>query len=211
MTPDEDRIFPSVSILMTTYNRKNYVAEAIESFLDCKYPNLELIIVDDNSTDDTASIAQKYLQMDTRIKFFANEKNLGQFINRNKAASYAAGDYISFLDSDDKILAGGLLQCMNAMLDFPDVSAGMYWPYSTGNAFLMSSKEIITEHFLKRQVLVNPPGCIILKKKFFEKIGGFSNEYGLASDMHFNLKVACYSDVMLFPFKFFFYREHSGQ
>ena len=190
-THEPERIFPLVSILMTTYNRKNYVAEAIESFLNCKYPHLELIIVDDNSTDDTASIAQKYEQIDKRIKLFVNENNLGQFINRNKAASYASGEYILYLDSDDKILPEGLLQCMNAMLDYPDADAGMYWPYSAGKAFLMSSKEIITEHFLKRQVLVNPPGCIILKKKFFEKIGGFSNEYGLASDMHFNLKVAC--------------------
>ena len=211
ITPGQDKTFPLLSILLTAYNRNDFIGEAIESFLSCTYPNLELIIVDDNSTDDTASIARKYEQMDTRIKLFVNEKNLGQFINRNKIVSYAAGDYILYLDSDDKILADGLLECVNAMQAYPNASVGTYWPYSSGAPFLLSSKEIITEHFFKRQVLVNPPGCTILKKGYFEKIAGFSNKYGLANDMHYNLKLACYSDVVLFPFKFFFYRVHSGQ
>ena len=77
---------PQVSVLMTSYNRQDYIAAAIESVLASSLENFELIIVDDRSSDDTLSIARKYEQRDARIKVYLNEKNLGDYPNRNKAA-----------------------------------------------------------------------------------------------------------------------------
>src|SRR3954447_2239406 len=99
---------PLVSILMTAFNREKYIGEAIQSVLDSSYTNLELIIVDDNSTDRTVEIARSYQKKDVRIKVFINERQLGDYPNRNKAASYATGKYIKYVDSDDYIYPRGL-------------------------------------------------------------------------------------------------------
>ena len=100
---------PLVSVLMTAFNRGKYIAEAIESVLQSTYTNFELIIVDDCSTDDTFEIANSFFVKDRRIKLYKNEKNLGQFANRNYAISLSTGEYIKFLDSDDKLYSQGII------------------------------------------------------------------------------------------------------
>src|SRR5690349_18425307 len=110
---------PLVSVLMTSYNREKYIAEAIESVLASSYKNFELIIVDDCSRDKTVAIAKEYAAKDGRVKVFVNEKNLGDYPNRNQAASYAKGKYIKFLDADDLIYHYGLDVMVNYMERFP--------------------------------------------------------------------------------------------
>ena len=100
---------------MTSYNRSALIGEAVESVLDSGYSSFELIIVDDASTDDTVAIAQAYACKDDRIKVFVNEINIGDYLNRNKAASYATGKYLKYVDSDDKLLKGGLQYCVACM------------------------------------------------------------------------------------------------
>src|SRR5258705_9727856 len=95
---------PFVSVLMTAYNREKYIGEAIKSVLASGYTNFELIIVDDCSGDNTVTIAKTFEQRDARIKVYVNEKNLGDYPNRNKAAGYENGEFIMYLDSDDPIL-----------------------------------------------------------------------------------------------------------
>src|ERR1700753_1799917 len=92
---------PLVSVLMTAYNRAEYIGQAIESVLASTHANFELIIVDDGSKDDTLAAARSWAAKDNRIKVYLNEQNLGDYPNRNRAASYATGKYIKYLDSDD--------------------------------------------------------------------------------------------------------------
>ena len=72
---------PLVSVLMTAYNRQQFIAEAIESVLASTYINFELIIVDDCSKDDTVLIAKTYEKLDARIQVHINEQNLGDYGN----------------------------------------------------------------------------------------------------------------------------------
>lgn len=72
-----------VSVLMTSYNREKYVAEAIESVIAQTFTEWELIIVDDQSKDATVSIAKDYAKKDSRIKVYINNHNLGDYPNRN--------------------------------------------------------------------------------------------------------------------------------
>ncbi|HEY4875342.1 MAG TPA: glycosyltransferase family 2 protein, partial [Puia sp.] len=109
---------PLVSVLMTAYNREKYIAQAIESVLASSYKNFELIIVDDCSSDNTIEIAKKYQQQDSRIKVHVNEKNLGDYPNRNKAASYAKGKYLKYVDADDYIYPAGLELLIQMMAKF---------------------------------------------------------------------------------------------
>ncbi len=202
---------PFVSVLMTAYNRENFIAEAIESVLTSSYTNFELVIVDDCSTDKTFEIIQYFAARDQRIRYYQNEKNLGDYPNRNRAAGYAKGDYIAYLDSDDTLMIDGLKNCIEAMLQFPDAGIGMYWSYSKGVAFCLDGAEAIRQHFFYRQLLVIGPGGTVLKRSFFEQMKGYPEKYGPANDMYFNLKAACYSELVLFPFAFSFYRIHDAQ
>jgi len=90
-----------VSILMTAYNRERYIAEAIESVLRSSYDELELIVVDDGSSDGTRAVAERYAAIDRRARVYVNDVNLGDYPNRNRAASYARGVYLKYVDSDD--------------------------------------------------------------------------------------------------------------
>jgi len=202
---------PFVSVLMTAFNRENFIAEAIESVLTSSYTNFELVIVDDCSTDKTFEIIQYFAIKDKRIRYYQNEKNLGDYPNRNRAASYAKGYYITYLDSDDNLLIDGLKNCIEAMLQFPEAGVGMYWSYSKGQAFCLNGPEAIRQHFFYRQLLIIGPGGTVLKRSFFEHLKGYPEKYGPANDMYFNLKAACYSELVLFPFAFSFYRLHDAQ
>ena len=111
---------PLVSVLMTTYNREKYLAIAVESVLASTYENFELIIVDDQSKDKSYEIALSYAQKDKRVKVFKNEKNLGDYPNRNKAASLANGKYLKYVDADDMIYPTGLEVMVSGMEKFPE-------------------------------------------------------------------------------------------
>ncbi|MBS1756686.1 MAG: glycosyltransferase [Bacteroidetes bacterium] len=199
-----------VSVLMTSYNREKYIAEAIESVLASSYNNFELIIVDDGSTDKTVEIARHYAAKDGRIQLHINEKNLGDYPNRNKAVSYAGGKYIMFCDSDDKFFEDTIEYCVSAM-EKEAADFGMYYSRKMPAPFIMNSAELIKHHFFKSPLLVMGPGGTIFKKSFFEQIGGYPEKYGPANDMYFNLKAAKNTNVLMLPKLFLYYRLHEGQ
>jgi glycosyltransferase involved in cell wall biosynthesis len=88
---------PTVSVIIPTYNRAGYVVEAIESVLAQTYKNIEIVVIDDGSTDDTPEMLKPYKE---KIKYIYTE-NGGPARARNIGMKEAAGEYIAFLDSDD--------------------------------------------------------------------------------------------------------------
>lgn len=201
---------PAVSILMTAYNREQYIAEAIESVLVSSFKDFELIIVDDCSTDRTVEIARGYEQKDSRVRVYVNEKNLGQFPNRNKASEYASGKYIYYSDSDDTILPDGLEKLVNLMEQYPECSFGMY-NSEIKTPIILQPETAIRDHFFKKPFLNHGPAGTILLRSFFEKIGKYPTKFGIPGDMYFNLKAASQTPTILIPFKFMNYRIHEGQ
>lgn len=91
-----------VSVIMPTYNASKYLADSIESILAQTYTNLELVITDDCSTDNTHSILEEYSRKDSRVKVEYLETNRGPGIARNKSIERAKGRYIAFCDCDDR-------------------------------------------------------------------------------------------------------------
>ncbi len=91
-----------VSVIMPTYNASKYLADSIESILAQTYTNLELIITDDCSTDNTRIILEEYSRKDPRVKVEYLKKNCGPGIARNKSIERAQGRYIAFCDCDDR-------------------------------------------------------------------------------------------------------------
>lgn len=90
-----------VSVVMPAFNAGGTVSKSIDSVLNQSFPELELLIVDDASTDNTYSVLERYCALDSRIRIFHNRENLGGAGSRNKAISHARGRFIAFLDSDD--------------------------------------------------------------------------------------------------------------
>lgn len=90
-----------ISILMTSYNYAQYIAEAIESVINQTYTNWELLIIDDASSDNSLEIIEQYVKKDNRIKLIINEVNLGLGKSIEKCLNFAEGNWIAFLESDD--------------------------------------------------------------------------------------------------------------
>ena len=91
---------PLVSVIIPCYNSERYIPDAIESVLNQTYQNIECIVVDDGSTDDTKKIVQKFVELDGRVRYYTKE-NGGVSSARNYGINRATGDLIQFLDSDD--------------------------------------------------------------------------------------------------------------
>jgi glycosyltransferase involved in cell wall biosynthesis len=106
---------PLVSVCIPSYNNGLYITETISSVLKQTYGNFELIIVDDNSPDDTVSKIRSF--NDRRISFFENERNLGMHGNWSRALSLAKGEYIKLLCGDDIIYPDCLEKQVKVMTD----------------------------------------------------------------------------------------------
>lgn len=90
-----------ISIVMTAYNMNQYIGQAIESCLNQTHEDIELVIVEDCSTDDTLSVIESYMKMDDRIKLIVHEKNMGAGWGRHDGINAATGDYFITVDADD--------------------------------------------------------------------------------------------------------------
>ena len=105
-----------VSIIMPSYNTGRFIKETIESVLAQSYPEWELIIVDDCSTDNTDDVVGQYLA-DERIRYIKNDTNSGAAVSRNRALREAKGKWIAFLDSDDLWDENKLLRHLGFMVE----------------------------------------------------------------------------------------------
>ena len=202
--------YPLVSILMTVYNREIFIVEAIESVLANHYSNWELIITDDCSSDNSFEIANKYASKDQRIRLYKNEKNLGDYPNRNRAASYANGAYIVIVDSDDRMYPESLEKWVLFMQE-TGCKFGVFNFTHASESFVLDSPTIIEHHFFEKPILNFGPVATIIENNYFKSIKGFSTNYGPANDMYSNLKAAIGTSVAVFPFPLVDYRIHEGQ
>ena len=110
---------PLFSILVANYNNGCYLMEAIESVYAQTYPNWEIIIVDDASTDNSKELYEKLSQND-RIHIFHNDRNMGCAYTKHQLMLHANGDYCGYLDPDDVILPNAIEVTMKALLASPE-------------------------------------------------------------------------------------------
>lgn len=93
-----------ISVIIATYNRRNYLDEAIESVLSQTYDNYEIIIINDCSKDDTVEFINKKYKDNKKVMLYTNKKNMGISYNHKLGLEYAIGEYVIFLDDDDKFI-----------------------------------------------------------------------------------------------------------
>ncbi|MCH5241718.1 MAG: glycosyltransferase [Muribaculaceae bacterium] len=96
-----------ISVIVPVYNVERYLSACLDSILSQSYKNLEIILVNDGSTDFSLKIAEKYAEKDDRVKLYSQE-NKGQSAARNKGISVATGKYLTFVDADDLLMPDSL-------------------------------------------------------------------------------------------------------
>ncbi|MEO7501172.1 MAG: glycosyltransferase family A protein [Gemmatimonadaceae bacterium] len=203
---------PSVSVLMTAYNRADYIAQSIESVLRSTFQDFELVVVDNCSSDNTLDIVREYERADRRVRVFQNESNIGDFPNRNRAAEHARGTYLKYVDSDDLIYPHGLEVMVRCIETFPDAGLGLSaTPDVLGPCpRVLTPAESYREHFFGGDLLSRAPGSTIVRRSSFQAVGGFSGRRYIG-DPELWLKISRRYDVVKMPMDLVWDRQHPGQ
>jgi glycosyltransferase involved in cell wall biosynthesis len=191
-----------ISILTTAYNKQNFISECIQSVIDSSFQDWEMIVLDDCSNDDTFEIVSKYAEIDSRIKLFKNDVNLGDYANRNKVVTFSTAEYIKFLDADDCIYPWAIEYILKYFNQRPDVS----WALDSINQcdekpfpIVIEASEIYHWHInLGFSIFSKAPTSSTFKRDFFIQKGGFK-ELPMVGDMEFWLRLAIDSKLMLLP------------
>lgn len=176
---------PLISIMMPTYNNGKYIAQAIESIYAQNYSNIEIIVVDDGSTDNTKEILKQYKD----IKYFYMEHK-GISAARNTALENSKGEYIAFLDSDDYWLPNKLSVQMQYFREHPD-SQIVFTRYE--NIFekeeLKQNKRAMHEKAIEDSFQQYLPSTV-LKKELFDKYGNFDEKFSGIEDAEFIYRIS---------------------
>jgi len=204
---------PLVSVLMTAYNRAPFISSSIESVLAQTFTDFELLIVDDRSTDGTLDIARDYERRDCRIRVVVNERNLGQFGNRNQAASLARGSLLKYHDSDDLMYPHCLAVMVPMLLSEPragfGLSSGNTWPGGPC-PMVLTPRMAYQREFLGGGLFMCGPAGALFRADAFRRLGGFV-DCGVPSDSLFWLRACATEHIVLFPADLFWYRMHPSQ
>ena len=206
-----------VSVVMCFYNVEQYLQEAIESVLHQSFPNWELLLVDDGSTDGSTRIANRYAsQYPNQIVYFehSNHLNRGLSASRNLALTKSTGELITFLDADDVWLPTYLENQLRLMQE-KQVSviceATTYWfgwdnPQKEDKVVLVGTGQ--EQLYYPPQLMLNlyplgigaaPCMCgIILRKELLVKLGGFEDSFrGMYEDQVFLSKLYLHAPVYI--------------
>ncbi|MDL2280819.1 glycosyltransferase family 2 protein [Selenomonadales bacterium OttesenSCG-928-I06] len=169
---------PLISVIIPTYNRASYIEKAINSVLAENYEPIEIIVVDDGSTDNTKEIIQKKYPF---IKYFYQE-NRGPSEARNTGIKNALGEYISLLDSDDYWLPGKLAAQLKYFRENPECLIVF-----TGYSNILEKEELKENDLVQHELLLEKTlkqllPTALIKKEVFQKVGLFSKELFVAED-----------------------------
>ena len=193
---------PLVSICIPTYNRAGMIGKAIESALGQTYRNIEVIVVDNASSDDTASVVAAY--KDERLRYVRNDTNLGLFGNFNRCVDLAQGVYLHILHSDDYINPDFTRCCVAFFLEHPSVVMTSTCACAVRNGtvkedvggmsdFVYSAPEGFRRLLASRSYISCP--SVMVLREIYRKIGLFSLEYPYSSDYYQWLKIARQYDI----------------
>lgn len=194
----EERCCPSVSVVVVNFNGRELLRQCLLTLLDTDYPNYEIVVVDNASTDGSLAEVERVFGSDSRIKFVRNRENVGHAEGCNIGARMTTGHYLVFLDSDTefraedwlwelvRVMEGdesvGLAQAKlvlaedNGCLDYVCVAVDAL---GTWAATYGLKDEGLKENF---EILAASSGCCIVRREVFDEAGGFDSEYFIYDD-----------------------------
>jgi glycosyltransferase involved in cell wall biosynthesis len=201
---------PLVSIVIPCFNQGRYLGEAIESAWRQTYPHVEVLVVDDGSTDETPQVVEARPGVGYRY-----QANGGTAAARNHGLGASSGAFVLFLDADDRLLPDAVATGVGHLLRQPDAA------FVTGHARLMRADGSpwlvpVQEHdapgyeTLLRDNYIWTPGLVLYRRAALEAAGGFDPWAGGSADYDLNIRIArqqafaCHHAVVLD------YRQHEG-
>ncbi|MDD5056760.1 MAG: glycosyltransferase family 2 protein [Sideroxydans sp.] len=169
---------PKVSILIPVYNRENLIGECIESALAQTVSDIEVVVVDNASTDGTWKICQHYAVQDRRVRLFRNESNIGPVRNWIRCAQEAYGQYSKILFSDD-LLEPRCIELMLQPFELPDVGL-VFCPAKIGKTkeasvvvYSLGERALLSQHKYRDLILAGKvsvsPGAAMLRTADLKK------------------------------------------
>lgn len=194
---------PLVSVVIPCYNQGRFLRDAIDSVLAQTHPDVEVIVVDDGSTDDTASVAHSR----PAVRYI-HQENGGAAAARNAGFAASRGDYVIFLDADDRLLPHAVASGVESLAAHTD------WAFVTGHVRLISEdgspeQPFPQEHMppsyveLLRSNYIWTPGVVMYRRTAFETVRGFDSGTGGSADYALNIQLArrfpvgCHHQVIL--------------
>ena len=207
--PNKIKIF--FSILMANYNNSKYIDVAINSVLNQTYPFWELVIVDDNSSDDSLKIIKKYLNREN-IKLFRHDKNLGYGGSLKTAAMNATKDILCILDPDDKLDENALEILADAYNKFPE------YGFIYSNLWICDSN--LENCIIAKSGPINPNNSTIFnhvvyhlksfRKEVYNKTLGYEVSQKRTVDKDIIYKLEEVTDFRYINKPLYYYRKHAG-
>lgn len=210
---------PLVSIVIPAYNHERYVVQSLSSAINQTYPNIELIIIDDGSTDGTADLIENTLKKNShnRDVTFVRQTNQGLSKTLNKAIMIAKGEFVQFLASDDAYLPDRTSRCVEALANASESVAAIY-----SDGYLINEKDEKIMRFSDKYVrplssstymelLIGnwiPALGVLYRKSAIKRVGGFDESLAV-EDYDLLLRLAKIYEIKSLPDKNFLYRWHS--
>lgn len=200
---------PLVSIVTPTYNQAAYLSATIESVLAQDYPNLEYIVLDDGSTDNTPDVLKKY---DGRIRH-ERQENMGQANTLNRGWSMASGSLIGYLSSDDLLEPNAFTKLVKALTARPDASV-VYCDFTLIDAQGRRFRTVNTEEFDEVRLCVDlvcqPGPGALFRREVFDRTGGWAGHLRQVPDFEFWLRASKFGPFVRVPEVLAHYRVHDG-
>jgi len=189
---------PLISVIIPTYNRAKLVLRAIQSALNQTFQDLEVIVVDDGSTDNTREMVGEFVKLDDRVRFLQHTINKGVSAARNTAIMQARGEYIALLDSDCIWLPEKIENQLKAFREASEkvgiVSTGFI--YDDGNEPRTQIREGISGEMYYKLIrgLYWPgePSSLLIKAQCFEKVGLFDEKLPMGEDTDIYIRISKY-------------------
>ncbi len=205
----EGKVWPKISIVTPSYNQGQFLEETIRSVLLQGYPNLEYIIIDGGSSDDSVEIIKKYSPW---LSYWVSEPDSGQSNAINKGWERATGEIIAYLNSDDTYLPGAMASAAKALAEYPDVSM-IY-----GDCHLIDEDSKVNGAFcgeefnLKKMLFGNlvPQQTVFFRKQVLDKIGYLDESLHFVMDRDMWIRIGMAFEVRYISGVSANMREHSS-
>lgn len=205
---------PLFSVLVANYNNGKHIAECLDSILKQDYPNIEIIIVDDGSTDNSLVIIEPYQQKHRYIKFFKNEENKGVGFTKKRCIDEAEGEILGFVDPDDTITSDAVSKMIEMHQKHPQASL-LYSNYYECNEDLKIINEYKSIQVKNGEnYFFNDEGHIghfcSFKKSCYKKTSGINPYLKNAEDQDLYFKLYDVGEAILLDEPLYYYRIHNG-
>lgn len=201
---------PKVSIITPSYNQGEYLAETIQSVLNQTYGNIEYIIIDGGSTDNSVDIIRKYVD---KITYWCSEKDNGQADAINKGLKRATGDLVCWINSDDVLYPNFVEKFVNYFVAHPDVDF-LYGDVEQGADMqhaTMRRGEVIDYPTMLRTLRVPmPQQATMWRKSVMDKIGYLDPQWHVLLDREYFMRIAQHCVIEYLPGVVAFFRNHEN-